>query len=136
MELGSFLLRNNSIIEIFGLANDDRRTVCLVVTLDRGFVGRTPIDRDLLGHSAMTTDRFRQKPLGRLLIAVLGEEKVDRLAVFVDGTIEIVPHTLHFDVRLVEAPAHPHRPLPSMERFFQLGAIFDHPSINGGVIHL
>jgi hypothetical protein len=39
-----------------------------------------------------------------LFIAVLGEEKVDRFAVFVDGPIEILPFALHSDIRLVHPP--------------------------------
>src|SRR5712691_3939808 len=65
----------HDVIEILGLADDDRGAVFLVVALDGRFVGRTPIDGDFLGHSTMTTNRFGQKPLGRLLIAMLGEEK-------------------------------------------------------------
>src|SRR5262252_6992814 len=38
------------------------------------------------------------------------------------------------DVRLVHPPADPDRPLPTMERLFQLGAIFDDPAVEGGVI--
>ena len=50
--------------------------------LDGRFVGGTAIDRDLFSH-AMTADRLRQEPLGGLLVALLGEEKVDRLARFI-----------------------------------------------------
>src|SRR5262245_17029959 len=40
------------------------------------------------------------------------------------------------DVRLVETPAQPHWAFAPMEGFFQQGAIFDDPPINGGVIEL
>jgi phosphate starvation-inducible protein PhoH len=39
----------------------------------------------------VAANRLRQKPLGGLLVTFLGEEKVDRLARFIDGAIEIAP---------------------------------------------
>jgi hypothetical protein len=45
------------------------RAVFLVVALDGRFIGRAPVDRDLLRH-AVATNRLRQKPLGGLLVGV------------------------------------------------------------------
>src|SRR5262245_26396345 len=84
----------------------------------------------------MTTDCVGQKPLGCLLIAVLSEEKVDRFAVFGARTRERVPPALHLDVCLREAPAPPPRPLAPMAGFLQWRAIFSHPAVDRGVIHL
>src|SRR5215467_13107832 len=55
---------------------------------------------------------------------------------FVHGAIEIAPLAFHFDIRFIHAPADPHRLLAPMERLFELWAIFEHPSVNGGVIHV
>ena len=41
----------HEVIEIFGLADNDRSAMFLVVALDRRFVGRTPIDRNGLGYT-------------------------------------------------------------------------------------
>src|SRR6266849_3716573 len=60
------------------VAQDHRGAVLGIVALDGGFVGCTPIDGHLLRH-AMPADRFGQQPLGRTLIPVLREQKVDRL---------------------------------------------------------
>ena len=84
----------NDVIEIFGLADDDSRPVLFVVTLDRCFVGRTPIDGDRLGDPAMSANRLDQELFGGLLVALLGEQKVNRLAVFVNGAVQIIPCTL------------------------------------------
>src|SRR5262249_16428087 len=67
---------------------------------------------------------------------MLGEQKVNGLALLIDRTIEIAPLALHLDVCLVHPPAHPHGTLAPMKRLLELGAIFDDPSVNGGVIHL
>src|SRR5215831_8384106 len=109
------------------------RAVFLVVTLDGRFIGRAPVDRDRLRH-AVAANRLRQKPLGGLLVSVLGEEKVDRLARFIDGAIEIAPLALDFDVRLIHPPTHPHRALTPVKCLFEQRAILDGPPVDGGVI--
>jgi len=55
---------------------------------------------------------------------VLCEEKVDRLARFIDGAIEIAPLALDLDIGLVHPPTDPHGTLPTVERLFQLGLYF------------
>ena len=78
------------IIEIFHLADDNRRAVLGVIALDGGFIGRTPVNGDLVGY-AVAADRLREEALGGLLIPLLRQQKVNRLAVFIDGAIEIAP---------------------------------------------
>ena len=60
----------HDIVEIFDLADGDGGAVLLVVALDGRFIGRTPVDGDLLRH-AVAADRLRQKALGGLLVALL-----------------------------------------------------------------
>src|SRR5262249_32129576 len=62
--------------------------------------------------------------------------KVNGLAMFVHGAIEVVPLALHLDVGLVHPPADPHWTLAPMERLLQLRAVFDDPPVNGGVIYV
>ena len=45
--------------EIFDLADFNCRAMCLVVTLDRGFIRVAAVNSDRLGES-MTADRLRQ----------------------------------------------------------------------------
>ena len=63
-----------------------------IVALDGRFIGRAAVNGDLLRH-AVAADRLGQEAFRGLLIALLREEKVNRLAVFVHGTIEVVPRT-------------------------------------------
>ena len=78
--LHSSMVLFHDIVEIFHLADGDGGAVLLVVALDGRFIGRTPVNGDLLGHP-MAADRLLQKPQGGLLVALLGEQKVDGLAV-------------------------------------------------------
>src|SRR4030095_2900502 len=77
-----------------------------------------------------------QKPQRGRCVPVLGEQKVNGLAMFVHRAVEIAPLALHLDVGLVHPPADPHWTLAPMKRLFELWTIFDDPPINGGVIHL
>jgi hypothetical protein len=46
----------------------------------------------------MTTNRLGQKTLGRLLVPLLGKQKINGLAGLIDGTLEIVPVPFDLDV--------------------------------------
>jgi hypothetical protein len=70
--------------------------VFLVVALDGGFIGITAVDGDLLGET-VAADGFFQKPERGLFIAVLREQKVNRLALLIYRTIEIPPLPLDFN---------------------------------------
>ena len=52
----SMILLHN-VVEILDLADGDRGAVLGIVALDGRFIGRTPVDGDLLRH-AMAADRF------------------------------------------------------------------------------
>ncbi len=82
----------------------------------------------------MAADGLGQEPLGGLLVTVLGEEEVNRLAHFIDDAIKIAPLALDLDGRLVHPPTHPHRALPPVKRLFQQRAIPDGPPVDGRVI--
>ena len=48
--------------------------VLRIIALDGRFIGRTPVDGDLLRH-AVAADRLRQEPLGSWLVTFLCKEK-------------------------------------------------------------
>ena len=70
----------HDIVEILDLADGDRRAVLGIVALDGRFIGRAPVNGDLLRH-AVAADRLGQKALGGPLVALLGEQEIDGLAV-------------------------------------------------------
>jgi site-specific DNA recombinase len=123
----------HDIIEILGLADDDRGAVGFIIALDRRFVGRAPINGDFLRH-AVAADRLLQKPQGRLLIAVLGQQKVDGLTLLIDRPIEIAPLTFDLNIRLIHPPTDPHRALAPVKGFFQQGTVFHDPTLEGRVV--
>ena len=125
----------HNIVAIRNLADADRGAVLLVIALDGRFIGRAAINGDLLRH-AVAADRLGQEAFGRLLVALLREEEINRLAVFIDSAIEIAPLALDLNVGLVHPPADPHRSLATVQGFFEERAVFDHPPVNGRVIHV
>src|SRR5215216_4375485 len=125
----------HAIVEILDLADGDRGAVLLVVALDGRFIGRAAVNGDLLRH-AVAADRLGQEAFGRLLVALLREEKVNRLPHFIDSTIEIALLALHLDVGLVHAPTHPNRALTPMKGVLEQRAILDGPPVDRRVINV
>ena len=89
---------------------------------DGGCIGLTAVNRDRFGEP-VATDRLLQKLQCGLCVAVLGEQKVDRLARFIDGAVERAPLALDLDVRLVHPPADPYRALTPVKRLFSIPLI-------------
>jgi site-specific DNA recombinase len=123
----------HNIIEILDFADFDRGAVLLIVATNGGFIGRAPVDRDLL-RTPVAADRLGQKSLGSSLVTVLRQEEVNGLAMCVHSAIEVAPLGFDANVGLVHAPADPHRPLAVVKRLFQWGTVFHDPPVDGGMI--
>ena len=82
----------DNIIQILHLPDGDGRAMLCVIAFDGGFLGVTAVNSDRL-RDPVPADRLLQKPQGRLLIAVLGQQKVDGLTLLIDRPIEIAPLT-------------------------------------------
>src|SRR5438132_4140349 len=52
------------------------------------------------------------------------------------GAIEVIPLAFDLDIGFVHAPADPHRSLAAVKGFLQERAVFDHPPVDGRVIHV
>jgi hypothetical protein len=122
------------IIQVFDLMDDDVGTVGLVIAGDGGFIGLTAVNGDDFGHP-VTADRLRQKPQRRLGIPVLCQQNVTGRPGWIHGAIQIALLAFDPDVRLVHAPADPHRPLALVERLFQWGTIRQDPAVDRRVVH-
>ena len=117
------------VIEIFDFTDGDCGVVLRIIASDGSRIGLAAIDGDLLGHP-MATDRLGEEPLGRWLVSLLREEKVNRLAALIYGPIEIIPLALDLDVRLVHPPAAPHRVFAAMEGLFKPWGILQDPAVD------
>jgi hypothetical protein len=104
----------HDILEIFDLAGGDGGAVFRIVASMAASLA-TPVDGDFLCY-AMAADRLRGQWLGHILASLSCQQKIDGLARLIHGTREIAPLALHFDARLVHAPADPHRTFAPMER--------------------
>jgi hypothetical protein len=123
----------DNIVEVFALTDDDGGAMFLIIVADSRGIGLAAINGNLL-RDPMTADRFGQKPLGRVLVPMFGQEEIDGLTMLIDGAIEVGPRAFHPDVRLVHAPADPHRALAAMKCLFQRGTVFHDPALEGRVV--
>jgi hypothetical protein len=80
----------HDIIQIFTMTNDNPGLVRLVVVRDRCRIGPTLIDRDFLRHP-LAAKGFAQEGFGRGSITIGRQEKINRVALFVDRTLEVGP---------------------------------------------
>ena len=70
---------------------------------DRGWVGPRAIGPDPVGgEQGLILQRLAEEALGRLQVALRGEQEVDRVSVLVDGPVQIAPLTPDLDVRSVD----------------------------------
>jgi len=66
-----------------------------------------------------------------------GEEKVDHLAIPIDGAVEVLPLAFEFDVSLIHPPTRADRALLSFaEHRFELRGKLPDPAVNTGMIHV
>jgi hypothetical protein len=72
----------HDIIQIFHLPDGDVRAMLFVIAFDGSFIGVTAINGDRLRDS-VPADRLFQKPQCGLFIPMLGEQKVNGLAVLI-----------------------------------------------------
>jgi hypothetical protein len=104
------------------------------ITGQNGFpVGLAAVDYDPLG-SAMPLERLAQKPLGGREVSPFAEPETDRVAIAIDGAIEIPPLAADLDVSLVDVPLADDGALPKVKALQQLGRLVNDPSVNGRVV--
>jgi hypothetical protein len=90
----------DDVIEIFDLPNCDRHFAVLVQLLQRCLVGPALIHRYLVRHSVVPHGFLEEAPGGGC-ITLGSQQKVDRLALFVHRTIEILPGAYDLNIRLI-----------------------------------
>jgi len=123
----------NNVVAILGFTDGDGGAVLLIIALDGRFMGCTPVDGDLLLH-AVAADRLGEEPLRSVRIALCCQQEINGLAGLIHGTIEVIPLAFDLDIRLIHAPADPHRTLTPVKRLFQQGTVFHDLALDGGVV--
>ena len=96
----------DNIIKVFALPNLDISAFVVVVSFDPSGIGAALVDINFFGLG-IASDSLAEKPQGCLPIALSCQQKVDRLALFVNGPIEIL--SLNPDIRFVHPPTQPDR---------------------------
>jgi len=125
----------NNVVAMLHLADFNGCAVLVIILFKSRLVGRTSVNGDFLG-SAIVVDCFEQESFGGQFISVRGQQKVNGLAFFVNGSIQIVPFTFDIDLGLIHSPAGANSFLPFPELNFEDRSIFDNPSLNRSVIEL
>src|SRR5689334_3453268 len=74
-------------------------------------IGSMPIRRHTFGIMADDTDRLSEKTLCCLHIPRFAQERIHQIALVIDGSIEVAPLSMHFDVR-----AHQHTRISLLAR--------------------
>jgi hypothetical protein len=85
------------VVQIFDLTDRDGSAMLLIIGPDGRSIGLTPIDGNRL-RDPMAADGLFQKAQGGVLIPLRRQQKVNRLAVFIDRTIEVIPLAFDPDV--------------------------------------
>jgi hypothetical protein len=109
-----------------------------IVVLDCGVVRAALVDVDDLGK-AVVLDGAREEPPCRTTIAFGGQQEVDRVALFIHGTIPVTIFPTDLDIGFVQAPTLAHRTDASFALPFTKGLLqhrnqLDDPAGNRGMI--
>ena len=118
----------DDVIEVFDLPDDDGYFLVLDDRVNGRFVGTALIHRDFFWDGIVTHGLFKETH-GGCHVALGGQQKINRVACLVDGSIQILPLALHADLCLIQAPAASHRSLARPKRYLQEWRVLEHPAI-------
>lgn len=108
----------DEIVQVFGLPQFNIKAGIFIDAFDAGGVGATFVDGDLR-KQPIQVDGALQVASCRCKVPLGSEQKIHRIACFVDYAIQILALTSHLDVGLVHAPTRSHRTLATSKRKFQ-----------------
>jgi hypothetical protein len=92
----------DDVVEVLVLTHQDIDASVSLDTFNGGRVGAALVNGDLLWH-IVQIDGALQEPASRSQIALGSEKKVHRVAITVDGAVEVFPLARNFDVSLITA---------------------------------
>jgi hypothetical protein len=95
-----------------------------------GTIGSKPVRR----QQRLILQHLADKPLRGIKIALGCEEKIDRIAMFVDGPVKIAPLATDLDIGFVDPDRATMRLAEETQSLLDQGRIRQTPSIDGAVI--
>jgi hypothetical protein len=110
----------DKVVEVFHLPNRDRHFALLIQMPQRCLIGAAFVHRYLIRHSAVPDFLLEEAPGGGC-IALGSQQKIDRLALLVDGSIQILPGAVDLDIRFIHLLAGTNGALVRSKGFFQQG---------------
>ena len=120
----------DEIVEILGLRDLDARFALGVNGIERGKIGVALVDGYCLGDTVLG-DRFLKETLCCNPAPLGAQQKIDGVAVLIDGPVLIFPFTLDADVSLVHSPARADGSLVAAKRLLQYRQQLDCPAVHG-----
>ena len=128
----------DDVVQVLALPNHDFGAVLGIVIPDPGLVRSALVDVDDLGNTVVL-DRAREEPPCRTTIAFGGQQEVDRVALFIHGTIPVTIFPADLDIGFVQAPTLADSTdasfaLPFTKGFLQHRDQLDDPAVNRGMI--
>jgi hypothetical protein len=123
----------HDMVEILALPESESCLVSPVVPLNRRGVAATLVNRNRL-RQPLVPNSLASDRLGCGALSIGGQQKVNGVALFIHGAIEVDPFPFNFHIGFVHAPAPAHRALPLAERLLTLRRVLDDPAVERGVI--
>jgi hypothetical protein len=94
----------HGVVQVFDLTNHNTDVRAVIDLRDRRFIGAALIHGHGFSNIVLAHGLDKETLCGSG-IPVRGQQTVGRLALFVNGPIELFPDTLDLEVRLIHAPA-------------------------------
>jgi hypothetical protein len=127
----------DKIIQVLALADLDFVAAFFLECIESRGIGAGAALID--GHfdwKAVLAHGFPEKAQSGLFVAVGSEQEVDGLTLLVDGTVQVCPLDLDFDIRFIHAPARADQAfLAFAESGFQLRRELPDPAVDAGMVN-
>ena len=127
----------DAVVEVFRLTVLDGPAIRIIpLQLPQRFaIGRVLVGVDDVRRPVLACPQgFRQEMPGCLGVAAVGQQEIDRPALLVDGSKQLLPLSVHPDTRLVDPPGAAGRALVPANLLLQLWSVALNPPPDGRVI--
>ena len=125
----------NDVVQVLALPYLDVGIRSLIIRTNGRPIGTTFVDVDQFGYS-IVLNSLDQEGLGTHVLSAFDQQKVYRVPVLINSTIQALPLPFHFVIGLVHPPPLPNRSLPPSHLIFDSCYELEHPGLNGGMVYL